>query len=159
MGDNEKLGTPLLRMFGITNDENSVCVLVEDFYPYFYVRMPPNFPPKLLDEFGEFINIRLKNNIQGGMEKFLKKVEIVQKTSIFHYSEGIEKYIKITVYAPKFVSGLRDDFEKGINFHGYEFERMTYESKVNFPLRYMIDRGIVGMSWITLPKGKYNLRK
>lgn len=45
-----------------------------------------------------------------------------------------------------------------LNFNGIKFDHKTYESKISFPLRYMIDMGIVGMSWITLPAGKYTIR-
>lgn len=82
-------------------------------------------------------------------------IELVDKKSIFHYSDNIDKFIKIVLYYPKHVSMLRDEFEKGFKFFDLNFENMTYESKINFPLRFMIDNGITGMSWIELPKGKY----
>ena len=35
---------PVVRVFGITESENSVLLLVYNFEPYFYVRLPPNLP-------------------------------------------------------------------------------------------------------------------
>ena len=89
----------------------------------------------------------------------MKKVEIVNKTDIYYYQVSGQKFLKITLYFPKHVSMLRDDFEKNFSFFNLEFEKRTYESKINFPLRYMIDNEIVGMSWVELPKKKYNIMK
>lgn len=54
---------------------------------------------------------------------------------------------------------LRDEFDKQISFFNLDFPKGTYESKINFPLRYMIDNEIVGMSWVEVPKEKYTLMK
>lgn len=155
--EQEKNGNPLLRIYGITMEGNSVCVLIEDFYPYFFVRMPPNFLPSNLEGLQEMLNRKIKEN--SGQDKGVKCLEIAQKTDIFHFREKEDSFIKITVYAPKLVSFLREQFEHGFYFDGLCFDKTTFESKVNFPLRYMIDRDIVGMSWITLPKSKYKLRR
>jgi DNA polymerase delta subunit 1 len=54
---------------------------------------------------------------------------------------------------------LRDEFDKHVSFFNLDFPKGTYESKINFPLRYMIDNEIVGMSWVELPGSKYTLIK
>lgn len=33
----------------------------------------------------------------------------------------------------------------------------TYESNIVFPLRFMIDTGVLGMNWIKCLKGKYTI--
>lgn len=33
----------------------------------------------------------------------------------------------------------------------------TYESNINYTLRFMIDTRVVGMNWIEAPAGKYDL--
>ncbi len=144
--DKEKNGNPLLRMYGITLEGHSVCFLIEDFHPYFYVRMPPNFLPSYIPQFYEFLAKKIKEN--NFADKQIRDLSICQKTNIYNYSDS-----------PKVIFSLRDMFEHGFEFNGCHFEKMTYESKVNFPLRYMIDRDIVGMSWITLPEQKYTLRR
>jgi DNA polymerase delta subunit 1 len=49
-------------------------------------------------------------------------------------------------------------FEVGYNFRGYNFGTMTYESNMAYALRFMIDTGIVGMSWLTVNPGCYMIR-
>jgi DNA polymerase delta subunit 1 len=54
---------------------------------------------------------------------------------------------------------LRDIFEKRYQIEHLMFEPVTFESKINFPLRFMVDRNIVGMSWVKVEHGKYHLSK
>jgi DNA polymerase delta subunit 1 len=39
--------------------------------------------------------------------------------------------------------------------HRVQFD--TYESNVLFVLRYMIDAGVVGGCWVSVPAGKYDI--
>ena len=164
----ERNGEPLLRLYGITENGNSVCATIEGFFPYFYVKMPENFIEKHIPAFKDFIEVILFNfqdiikkkagNLQRKGEN-VKNIDIVSKTDIYYHQPLAQKFLKITLYFPKHVSMLRDEFEKNVSFFNLDFHKGTYESKINFPLRYMIDNEIVGMSWVELPKEKYNLIK
>lgn len=37
--------------------------------------------------------------------------------------------------------------EKGLNLNGFQFSRQTYESKITYPLKFMIDFNLRGMGW------------
>ena len=89
----------------------------------------------------------------------MKDIEIVEKTNIFNYNAEKEEYLKIILYDPKNVSFLRDLFEKGYSIGNFRFDPQTYESKINFPLRFMVDRNVVGMSWVKVEAGKFRLNK
>lgn len=152
----EKLGFPLIRLYGLTQESNSVCLIIENFFPYFYVRKPPNFTSADIPGFAELLTETIAKSSR--QAQYVREIEIVQKTNIFMYTDKLESFIKITLYSPKNVSLLRDLFEKGdINYRGILFDKTTFESKISFPLRFMIDRGIVGMSWVKVPKSKYRI--
>lgn len=38
------------------------------------------------------------------------------------------------------------------------FKTITFESNMPYPLRFMIDTDIVGMSWLNIKAGKYTIR-
>lgn len=129
-------------------------MLIENFYPYFYIEKPKEFSTGDLEQFAHFLSKIIQES--STQPQYIKSLEIVEKTNIFMYTSRIESYIKIILYQPKNVSYLRDFFEKKPRiWNEIEFFTQTYESKINFPLRFMIDQGIVGMSWITIPKGRY----
>ena len=68
-------------------------------------------------------------------------------------------FIKITCSDPKTLPRVRGAFERGqINFMDmFPSEIMTYESNIAFTLRFMIDTKVVGMNWVELPAGKYQV--
>ncbi len=147
----------MIRLYGITEKGNSVCLIVENFYPYFYVLKPPDFTEDLIEEFKEDLMQKIESKQK--QPHYIKSIEIIKKTNIYNYTDKTQEYIKIILYQPKNVSLLRDLFEKGFGFNGIIFDRITYESKINFPLRFMIDNNIVGMSWVKIPSNKYEIKK
>lgn len=46
MPGHKKGPVPVLRIFGITEKEHSVCMHVHGFTPYFFVPAAPNFDPQ-----------------------------------------------------------------------------------------------------------------
>jgi len=148
------LGTPLIRLYGITEKKNSVCLIIENFHPYFYVKKPKNFTSvdkqKLIEALTKLIEANKKQNY------YVYDIEIVDKINIYNYNSQQEQFLKIILYDPKNVSFLRDMFERGYQLGDFKFEPQTFESKINFPLRFMVDRDIVGMSWVQVKHGKYH---
>jgi|APDOM4702015159_1054818.scaffolds.fasta_scaffold713598_1 hypothetical protein len=53
----ERNGEPLLRLYGVTENSNSVCATVEGFFPYFYVKKPEHFTEKHLPAFKEHVEV------------------------------------------------------------------------------------------------------
>ena len=53
----DRFGEPLLRIYGVTENNHSVCTTIEGFYPYFYVKMPSNFTEKHLPAFKSHIEV------------------------------------------------------------------------------------------------------
>jgi DNA polymerase delta subunit 1 len=101
-----------------------------------------------MDDLLKYFNSKLA---QPGIES----CEFHHKKSIMHYTEKKHRFIKVTATLPKYINSLRQQVEKGLSWSNDQFWNTTYESSVPHPLRFMIDNGIVGMSWITLNKGDY----
>jgi len=153
---------PVQRIYGVTQNGNSVLAIVTDFYPYFYIQCPEQFnsdndKEKLKTKLNEYLINNSKQNIS--TNECIINLEIVEKINIYNFHENKTRFIKITTLGPKMVSTLREFFEDGKINSDIPFTRQTFESKCPFSLRYMIDRGIVGMSWLTLPKNKYKIRE
>lgn len=149
-------------MYGVNEIGNSLCVLIENFYPYFYIRYPSRLSESNLGDLLKHFNtlIASKKDVNDGV----KKLELVKKIDLKFYHESEECFLKITFKNTKYVSCLREMLESSTEneltkFNNVFFETKTYESKLSFPLRYMIDNGIVGMSWITIPANKYELKQ
>eukprot|EP01052_Picozoa_sp_SAG31_P027448 SAG31_NODE_2571_length_5459_cov_7.139925_7_plen_291_part_00 len=145
---------PIIRMFGVTDDGNSVVVHVHGFQPYLYVEANRQ---QLADlpKFTQMLNAELQKKDKGfGGQPVpcVSSIVIEKKKSMMNYQPGAAKpFLKVTLTCPHMVTKCRQIFQ--------DLGQLPYESNVVFPLRFMIDNDIAGGQWITIPKGTYQQRQ
>ncbi|KAF8972660.1 ribonuclease H-like domain-containing protein [Flammula alnicola] len=156
-------GSIILRMFGVTEDGNSVLATITDFLPYFYLAVPRGFTEADIEPFRDYLNV---NPSEDGR---VLKVEQISKKSLWGYrGEEWLPFLKLTLTDPKSVPKIRDEltmavslriFDRGeCDFQGlFDGVIPTFESNIVFTLRFMIDTKVVGMNWIEVPAGKYKI--
>ncbi|AGO14239.1 AaceriAFL189Wp [[Ashbya] aceris (nom. inval.)] len=143
----------VVRFFGVTERGHSVLCSVTGFKHYMYVPAPANF-----DERADVpVLVDYLNDMFDGV---VDSIEVCRKQSIWGYN-GDQKlqFLKVLVADPYGLNKIRTAFEKGYitpNDTWFQGGTTTYDN-IAYTLRLMIDCGIVGMSWITLPKGKYTM--
>ena len=156
---------PVVRMYGVNRQGNSVCAFVHGFEPYFYVALPRGgFSPDDVEAFRQSLEREVVNaggaKLAGGF-KCITRIEVEHKKSLWGYDPGqVKPFLKVTTLVPNFVSKCRTIIERGLNISGLgtrAFE--TFESNVLFILRFMIDCKIVGGNWLEFPKGSYSVRQ
>lgn len=91
-------------------------------------------------------------------DKSVTDIEITEKKSIKNYSEEVSTFLKIYTRFPTDVSKIKTIFEYGFTYGSVQFDPVTYESNMPYGLRFMIDTGIFGVSWIELKNGSYTIR-
>ncbi|KAM3161847.1 DNA polymerase [Lachancea thermotolerans] len=142
----------VVRFFGVTDQGHSVLCSVTGFRHYLYVPAPAGFTQQDIHGFLEYLNSSYDNTVD--------EIEITARQSIWGYS-GTAKlpFLKIYTNNPNAINKLRTGFERGhINYNDSWFSGGTTSyDNIAYPLRLMIDCGITGMSWITLPEGKYSM--
>merc|ERR1719450_1924461 len=155
---------PVMRMFGVTMEGNSVCCHVHGFHPYIYLPAPAGITKDNLSVFRKALNTALvadiKNNSYGIVDAVLS-CEIVNKSTIY----GIQgnkmiPYIKITLAIPKLIAASKRLMEKGeVKVPGIgDFIGRPFEANIDFEIRFMADSQVVGCNWIELPAGSWSLR-
>ena len=89
-------------------------------------------------------------------------VQMVLRENLYGF-QGNQKspYLKITVTDPKYINRLRTSIEDGgANYKGMwkgvESKILTFDS-IQYVLRFMIDTGVTGMSWVGVPAQKYHV--
>ncbi|KAK6454201.1 DNA polymerase delta catalytic subunit [Scheffersomyces xylosifermentans] len=143
----------IARFFGITEEGHSMLCNVTGFVHYFYVPVPKGFfRDQHLVQFTSYV----RANYEG-----VEDIQITLKESIWGYNKKVKTpFFRIYVNNTKNITKLRGSFERGeIRFENlFPPQNVSYDN-INYLLRLMIDCKITGMSWITLPKGKYSLVK
>lgn len=120
---------PVIRLFGRGADGRSVCCLVPGFEPYFYLRAEGD-----LDAIGRLIKDTFEQ---------VKKVETVKKFEPVGYQKARKNMLKITTLLPRDVPAIRDEILK---IRGAE---EVYETDILFRNRFLVDRGLGGMGWVS----------
>jgi len=118
----------------------------------------PSFDQKDLQEF-------LSHCQKAVPEVSVISAEVVTRTPLMYYrpdaGDQYSHFLKITVELPKQVGVLAKYLETGKlgDLFGKSkfYDTQTYESNLNFLLRFMVDKEMAGGSWITLPAGKYTI--
>ncbi len=153
--------TPILRMFGVTMDGNSVCAHIHGFHPYFYVSVGgAGFLEEHCSEFRNNLNRAVVEDMRSNKEmvqQAILAVEICSKCSMygFHFSKKFP-FLKITVALPRLVAATRRVLStRAIPPYGSLGDRgAAFESNVEFEVRFMVDADVVGCNWIECPPGE-----
>uniref|UniRef100_A0A3B0MHL2 DNA polymerase n=1 Tax=Theileria annulata TaxID=5874 RepID=A0A3B0MHL2_THEAN len=156
---------PVVRLYGVTKEQQSVLVCVDDFQPYFYIEKPPELLEENFEDLKQLFNKHLSE--QNQFKKSLRHVLDIQKTrltSLMMYDENGEKdFLRIVVSSPRMVSNLRSYIESGVELEvdGDSFTiplyRQTYEANLPYVLRFLLDNNVICGSWLMIPQNCYTL--
>ncbi|OHT02663.1 polymerase zeta subunit [Tritrichomonas foetus] len=148
-------------LHGIDQEGHSVTLHAHDYEPYFYCSIPSDFQAGSINLFKSNLNNALSGVSKNPDVPVVRKVEIVDKRNIMYYHpDETQRFLKVTTQLPKQVASCRRVIEEGkVSMpNAPNFAIQTFESNVDFVLRFMNDREITGCSWVTVPKDKYTVR-
>ncbi|KAI5299106.1 DNA-directed DNA polymerase delta [Ascosphaera pollenicola] len=152
-------GRTVVKVFGVTEAGHSVMLHVTDFLHYLYVAAPASFTQSDCKDFATY----LETHLGGFQSSAVNSVQLVMRENLYGF-QGNQKspYLKITVNDPKYINKLRSLIEQGaMNYKSLwknagDTGVMTFDN-IQYVLRFMIDTGMSGMSWIKVNAGNYNL--
>jgi len=127
--------SPVIRLFGRGEDGKSVCCFVPDFEPYFYLKASGdlNAVARLIED--TFTQV--------------KKVDIVEKFEPIGYQKTKTKMLRVTTHLPREVPEIRDEILKLQEVMRAEGKWEVYETDILFRNRFLIDRDLGGMVWVS----------
>ncbi|CAK9809726.1 DNA polymerase delta catalytic subunit [Anthophora quadrimaculata] len=152
----------IMRMFGITEQGNSVCCHVHGFSPYLYVTAPNNFNEHHCRLFKSALDKAVLKDMRSNSENVQEAVlavERVYKQNMYGYTGGgKELFLKITVALPRLISRCKKIVEEETILSEFNYNYKAFESNIDFDIRFMVDTSVVGCSWIELPPKTWKLR-
>ncbi|XP_066276800.1 DNA polymerase delta catalytic subunit-like [Branchiostoma lanceolatum] len=154
---------PVVRMFGVTMEGNSVVCHVHGFSPYFYVPAKPEFKAEHCAQFRDALNKVVLNDMRSNkdnVKQAVLAVEMMERENMygFHGNQKLS-FLRITVALPRLIAPSKRLLEQGFSCPGYGLHGyQSFESNVDFEIRFMVDTGVIGCNWIELPPGKYRVR-
>lgn len=152
-----------IRLFGRTRLDEDVCLRVENFTPFFYIKIPTHWKKLQISMFMEYItkmaNYSAKKSKEGAsIENSLLDYYITKKKEFFGFRGGKEfNYLCMTFkshYAFKYFKYqfMRKINYKQLNLVDYEFD--IYESGMIPYLRFMHQNNITAGGWVSIKQEK-----
>ncbi|ETO08884.1 hypothetical protein RFI_28502 [Reticulomyxa filosa] len=159
-----RLHRPVIRIYGIDKQGQSVLIHIYGFCPYFFVQSW-GFDESQAEEMCERLQKALEfalssEKSSSKYDVYVPKVCTVEKQSLWGCQFGQNTtFLKIYVTVPTLVPTCRGilqvgvDLGPGIGLQSFD----TYESNVPFLLRYMIDADLYGSAWFEVEASQYSV--
>ncbi|KAK2864970.1 DNA-directed DNA polymerase delta [Arthroderma sp. PD_2] len=150
-------GKIAVKLFGVTATGHSVLLHVTDFMHYLYVAAPVSFTQADCVPFKAYLESQLAVT-----EPVIHSVQMTMRENLYEFQGNQQSpYLKITVTNPKSINSVRSTIMSGAAnykgmWKGIEGEILTFDN-IQYLLRFMIDTGISGMSWVEVPASKYEI--
>jgi len=122
---------PTIRLFGKTKEGESVCVLYENYLPYFYF-----IPNKPIEE--------IENILRKGFGGLIVKVEEVERYESIGYRENKTKMIRVYLSDPSKVPKVREFLNSN------NLASKIFEADILFKYRFLSDFNMFGMRWYSV---------
>lgn len=122
--------SPIIRLFGKTRDNKTVCAFYDNFLPYFYVLPEDGKQEDVI----KFLGDRFRN--------LVVRIKEVKKFLPMGFRKEKTNLLEITLKSPVEVRKIRNELKS------QKFVREVYEADILFKYRFMVDFGLSGMKWV-----------
>lgn len=133
---------PTILVSGIDHNHKPVRLHVKNFLPYLYVKAPD-------DDIKEALALHVNKKLQKGR---LVSIAEKMKSDLYGYSSAPSKFYKMFFAChPSALNGAKQLFSD-MFLAKRRYTLKVYESNIGYVMRFMIDKKIVGMSYLKVTK-------
>lgn len=156
------LRVPIFRLYGVNEAGNSILAHLYGYVPYIYSSTPAGVKNSDLHKCIVALNHAVKNEIKQRdvPDHVILDIKLETKENIYGF-HGNKKsqFFCIHIILPKYISNVKRILESGFDFPGYGMQGyQTFESNIDFEIRFMADLNIIGCNWVEIPSGMYKIR-
>lgn len=132
-------GRATVKLFGVTENGNSVMLHVKEFKHYLYLAAPSSFAAQDCNAFRAYLETQVAQH-----QPVIHSVQMTMRENIYGFQNNTQNpYLKITVTDPKFINRVRTTIESGnANWKGLwkgaDGGIMTFDN-IQYVLRFMVD--------------------
>uniref|UniRef100_A0A6C0BF04 DNA polymerase n=1 Tax=viral metagenome TaxID=1070528 RepID=A0A6C0BF04_9ZZZZ len=149
----------LVKIFGTTQNGESVAVNLLNFTPYFYIRVDHQFNARFIQNMREYIVSKLPWNLKNSLIsiKMFEKKDFWGFTNFKNFT-----FLRFTFKSLKgFRAGIRimNNDVKIMGVHNNAVKYKLYESNIEPFLRLMHIKELEPSGWCTIPGNKHNVNR
>jgi len=152
----------MIRMYGLNKDGQSVCVHVNSFTPYFFVKIPQTWDQSNVDYLMLEVNKKIDMKVGRGSyyaKKALIKKDIVLRKEFYGFTNNKEfKFLRLIFKNFNAYNKYKEVFNDAIRVDNKLMKFQLYETNISPMLRFMHCRDIIPAAWIKIERGKYDYK-
>lgn len=143
-------GSPTVKLFGVTEEGNSVMLHVKGFKHYIYVAAPVGFAAQDVIPFKAYLETQV-----GQHETVIDNVSMLMRENIYGFQNNTQNpFLKITVTNPKFINRVRTTIQScNANWKGLwkspDGQILTFDN-IQYVLRFMVDCKVSALVYLLL---------
>ena len=147
---------PVLRIFGPTPTGQSTCLHIHGVFPYLYIPLPAGVDPSpyWIGELSKSIDFAINKGLAttNSTSLHVYDIKIITAKPFYGYHPTKRLFLQIFLYNPLHVRMLADILLTGAVM---KTPLQPHEAHVPFPLQFMIDYNLYGMSLIYLAEMQF----
>ena len=146
----------VIKLFGILQNGASICVNINDYKPYFYIRV--NQDTDALTK-AKIMN-GIKQSLDSKVSEGIIDSKIVTKKDFYGFNnKKLFTFIKLVFENSYAMSKTSRTLEEGIDINGRNIVFKQYESNITPFIRYIHNRKIQACGWVKINKYTYEINE
>jgi DNA polymerase delta subunit 1 len=145
-----------MKAYGVTQDGVSICAIIKNFCPYFYVRLPGHWTPTIIKSWER----QLRETAGNVLSSELVTLSKVEKKEFYGFHNGeLSSFAVLIFSSQQAMNGFKGILSRPMKIGQKRvcFKDALYEINVLPILRFFHSRNIDPSSWIHIPTGQYRI--
>ncbi len=143
----------LVKVFGVTEEGNTVSVNLLDFPPYFFIKVPHSVTDAFLTELKKYVY----NQLWDSYKPSFKNIRVAKMKDFWGFQNYQNwSFVRFTFGSLKVMRAAARCFEKPFDMGGKKYRYKLYESNIEPVLRLMHNKNVQPTGWIKIPGGYYH---
>ena len=146
-----------IRIFGVDSLHQSVSVLIHDFPPYFFIKVPDTWGATQVKRFSDAIREKIPKSSRHNIVSF----KLLKKHDFIGFSNNkLFNFIRIVVKNKILFYSINKLFQKPLTVPGVcRYEKFKiYESNIDPMLRFMHTKDLFPSGWVKINAGMYTIQ-
>lgn len=145
----------MIRMYGINEKGQSMCVHVNNFTPYFFLKIPQTWNETNVN----YLMLEVNKKLNYYAKQALISKDIVMRKEFYGFTNNKKfKFIRFVFKNFMAFNQYKEIFEKNIKIDNKTYKFELYETNISPMLRFMHCRDIIPAAWIKINRGKYDYK-
>jgi len=159
--DEATLKKYVIRLYGTTNDHKKIFVKVEDYTPYFYVKIPKDWKKQKVQVLLDYVKAEVEKNPKNAdILNSLKEWDLIDRCVFKEFTNyKLFQFVRLVFHSYEGFRAYERIFNRRLLIHSLGMKPIKYElyeSNIEPNLRFMHIRDLQAVGWVSIKGGKYN---